>query len=66
MFFHYALSPEAGYNSLYYTVELCCLSILNVIACIYQPQIPSPSLSLPHHLGNRTSDLYICGSVSVL
>ena len=25
----------------------CCLSILNWIVCIYQPQIPSPSLFLP-------------------
>ena len=27
--------------------EPCCLSVLNAIVCIYQPQTPSPSLSLP-------------------
>ena len=45
--FHYVLSQEIGYSSLCYTVGPCCLSILNVIVCIYQPQTPSPSLSLP-------------------
>ena len=44
--FHYGLSQEIGYSSLCYTVRPCCLSILNVIVCIYQPQIPSPFLSL--------------------
>ena len=34
-------------SSLCYTVGPCCLSILNVIVCIYQPQTPSPSHSLP-------------------
>ena len=37
-----------------YTVGPCCLSILNVIVCIYQPQTPSPSL-----FGNHKSDLYV-------
>ena len=45
--FHYGLSQEIGYSSLCYTVGLCCLSILNVIVCIYLPQTPSPSLSFP-------------------
>ena len=45
--FHYGLSQEIGYSSLYYTVGRCCLSILTVIVWVYQPQIPSPSLSLP-------------------
>ena len=33
--------------SLCYTVGPCCLCILNMIICIYQPQTPSPSVSLP-------------------
>ena len=44
--FHYGLSQEIGYSSLCCTVRPCCLSILNIIVCIYQLQIPSPSLSL--------------------
>ena len=42
--FHCVLSQEIGYSSLCYTVGPHCLSILNVIVCIYQPQTPSPSL----------------------
>ena len=45
--FHYGLSQEIGYSSSRCTVGVCCLFILNVIVCIYQPQTPSPSLSLP-------------------
>ena len=37
--FHYGLSQEIGYSSLCYTIGPCCLSILNIIVCIYQPQI---------------------------
>ena len=33
--------------SLSYRLGPCCLSILNVIVCIYQPQTPRPSISLP-------------------
>ena len=44
--FHYGLSQDNEYSSLCSTVGPCCLSILNVIVCIYQPQTPTPSLSL--------------------
>ena len=59
--FHYGLPQETGYSSLCFTVGPCCLSILHVIVCIYQPQIPRPSLSLsvfffwPHPAACRTS-----------
>ena len=53
--FHYDLSQETGYSSLYYGGEPC-LFILNVMVCIYQPRTPSPSPSLPHPLGNLRSD----------
>ena len=56
--------PEIGCSSLCYTDGPCCLSILNVRVCIYQPQIPSPSLSLPTPLGNHKSVLYVCESLS--
>ena len=56
--FQYGLSQEIGYCSLCHTVGPYCLSILNVITCIYQPQIPSPSLTLPP--GNHKSDLCFC------
>ena len=50
--FHYGVSQETGYSSVCYTVGPC-LSILNVIVCVYKPQIPSPSLvptpPPPHH-----------------
>ena len=46
--FHYGLSQEIGYSLLCCTIGPCCLTILNVIVCIYQPQTPSPSLSFPH------------------
>ena len=42
--FHYGLLQEFGYSSLWYTVGLCCLSIPNVMVCMYQPQNPSPFL----------------------
>ena len=47
IFFHYALSQETGYNSLCYTIGPYSLSILYIIVGVYQPQTPSPSLSLP-------------------
>ena len=51
---HYGLSQETGYSSLCYTLGPCCSSILNVIVCIYQPQIPSPSLPLPTPLATTS------------
>ena len=42
--YHYSLSQDIEYSSQFYTVGPCCLSILNVIVCIYQPQTVSPSL----------------------
>ena len=64
--FHYGLSQDIKYSSLGYTVGPC-LSILNVLFCIYQPQIPSPSLFLPPLLlGNHKSDLCVYESFSVL
>ena len=62
--FYHSLFQEIAYSSLCYTVRSHCLSILNVILCIYQPETPSASLSLP--LGNHKSVLYVCESVSVL
>ena len=41
--FHYGLSKDIAYSSLCYTLGFCCLSILNVTACIYQSQTLSPS-----------------------
>ena len=46
--FHYGLSQEIGYSSLCYTVGRCCLSILNVIVCIYQPQTPETGCFWQH------------------
>ena len=43
--FLYDLSKDTEYDSLCYTLGPC-LSILNVMVCIYQPQTPSPSFSL--------------------
>ena len=45
--FSFGLSQETGYSSQCYTVGPCCLSILNIIVCIYCPQTPSLSLSFP-------------------
>ena len=59
IFFPLWLIENIGYSSLCYTIGPCCLSILNVIICIYQPHIPSP---FP---GNHKSDHYACESVSV-
>ena len=43
---HHVLTQELGYSSLSCTAGPHCLSILNVILRIYQPQTPSPSHSL--------------------
>ena len=61
--FYHVLSQETGYSSLCCTVGPHCLSILNTIVCIYQPQTPHPSHSLPPTLANHK---YVCGSVPVL
>ena len=39
--------PKTGYSCLCYTTGPYCPYILNVIVCIYQPQTPSLSHSLP-------------------
>ena len=44
------VSPQViGYSSLCYTAGPHCLSTLNAIVSIYQPQTSSPSHSLPLH-----------------
>ena len=45
--FHYGLSQDIEYGSLCYTVGPSYLPRLNVVICIYQPQTPRLSLSLP-------------------
>ena len=44
--FHHVLSQESGSSSLGCTVRPHCLSILNVIICIYWPQLPVHSIGL--------------------
>ena len=44
--FHYGFKQGIEYSSLCCTLGPCYLSISNVIVCICQSQIPSPSLSL--------------------
>ena len=51
--FHHGLSQEIGYSSLCYIVEYCCLSMLNVIVCIYY-QTLSPFHSLPSFLATTS------------
>ena len=48
--FHYGKSQDIEYNSLYYTIRSCYLSILYVIVCFYKFQTPNPFLptSPPH------------------
>ena len=36
--FHYSLLQDIEYNSLFYTVGSCCLSILYIVVCIYWNQ----------------------------
>ena len=51
-FFHYGLSHDVEYSSLWYTVGLCCLSILYIIVCkIYV----SLMISDIEHLQSKTS-----------
>ena len=45
-FFQCGLSQDTEYSSLRYILGPCCLSILNVIVCIYQPQILTSSLAI--------------------
>ena len=56
--FHHVLSQETGHSSQCYTVGSHCLSILNVIVCIYHPKLPVHPT--PYHLplGNHRSVLY--------
>lgn len=54
---HHGPSQETGYRSLRCTAGPHCLAILNVVVCIYQPQTPRPSHSLPLPLGNHKSVL---------
>ena len=51
--FYHVLSQETGYSFLCCTVGPPCLSILNVIVCIYQPQTLCPSCFLPLPIGNH-------------
>ena len=46
--FYHVLSQVIGYSSLCYSAVPHCLSILNVVDCIHEPQTPSPSHSLSH------------------
>ena len=63
--FHSSLSCDVEHSSLCYTVGLCCLFILYVVVCIYQPQVPTPSF--PHLLPHWQSQsvLYVSEFVSV-
>ena len=45
-FFQCGLSQDTEYSSLHYILGPCCLSILNVIVRIYQPQILTSSLAI--------------------
>ena len=64
---HYGLSQEIGYSSLCNTVGPRCLSILYIIVCTYQPQTPSPSLSLPPPPWQRQFwSLCLCDSVLIV
>lgn len=52
--FHHGLSQQIGYGCLCYTAGPHCLSILHVIVCISEPQLPGPP---PLPLGNHESAL---------
>ena len=41
-----------------YTVKSHCLAILNAIVCIYSPQTPCPSPSIPFPLGNKSALIF--------
>jgi len=60
--FHHSLSQETGYSSLCYTVGPHCLSIPNVVDCIYQLQTPHPFqafLCISFLLGSSVSSLRV-------
>ena len=63
--FHLVLSHIIGYSSLCYRAGPHCLSILNGIVCIYLPQTPCPSHSLPHPFGNHKFVLHVSVSCSL-
>ena len=44
--FYYHLSQNITYSSLCYTLRLCCLSIIKVIVCVYQPKLQSTTVIL--------------------
>ena len=48
--FYHILIQEVGHSSLCCRVGSHCLSILNVIVCIYQPQTPHPSPPNPANI----------------
>lgn len=41
MLFHCGLSQDSDSNSLWYTVGACCLSILYILVCVYNPKLPA-------------------------
>ena len=64
--FYHVLPQETAYSSLCCTAGPYSLSILNGTVCIYKPQTPRPSHSLPLPLGNHKSALHAFVSVSVV
>ena len=60
LIFDHGLSQEIGYSFMCYIVGTYCLSFLNVIVCIYQPQTPHPSHLLPLPPGNHNPCLCVC------
>ena len=58
--FHHVPSQETGYSSLCCTVGLHCLSILNVIVCIYQPPNPRPPRYPPPPWQPQVCSLCLC------
>ena len=72
---HYGLSQDIGYCCLCYTVKHdwateqqysgARLLIHSIVVCVYQPQIPSPSVPHACPLGNHKPVLCACESVSV-
>ena len=55
--FHHLLPQDAGHSSVCYTAEPRCLSIPDVIVCIYQLQTPSPPTPSLLPTGNHKSSL---------
>ena len=63
---HHVPSQVTRSSSLCSIAGSHCLSTPNAIVCIYSPQTPSPSHSLPLPLGNHKSvlhvhDFFFCG-----